>query len=369
VGFNALVELDHASRHPDGWLLECQADGEDGIEDRAAPVRYELADARAAVAALAAHPEVDDIAYEAVVLPALARLRAVAPDWEIAWTLDLGAVPIAPRTSVVVAVERLERIEHQLSQFGRDRALEDEELLFVVADRDPALELPALLEELHLLYGIPFRVLGLSNPQPRSRALNLGVTLARGAALVLMSGDVLPDGPGWIGPMRAALDSSDRIAAVGPKLLREDDSIAHAGGVYERGHGASNWRLTVPLAGFARSVPEAAQARRVQLLSSACMMVTADAFAGAGGFPELYLDDAEEAADLCLALAARGAACWYAPGAELYQLDGAGKVAAQAERFNAWLLDHRWGERLADTAARSSARFVTYEDAAAVGTL
>jgi hypothetical protein len=368
LGFNALLELDHASRHTDGWVLECQTDGEDGIEDRAPPVRYAPAEARRAVTALAGHPEVDDTVYAAVVLPALARLRAVTPDREIAWTLDLGDVPIAPRTSIVIAVERLARIEHQLSQFGRDRELDGEELMFVVADDDRALELPALLEELHLLHGVPFRVLGLSGPQPRSRALNLGVTLARGAELVLMSGDLLPDAPGWIAPMRAALTASERIAAVGPKLLREDDSIAHAGGVYERGHGASHWRLVVPLAGFARSLPEAAQARQVQLLSSACMMVTADAFAEAGGFPELYLNQADEAADLCLALAAGGAECWYAPEAELYHLDSAETVATRGERFDAWLLDHRWAERLAHTAASSSARFVTYEDAAAVGT-
>ena len=124
VGFNALVELDHASRHPDGWVLECQADGEDGIEDRAAPVRYEPAEARAAVAAVAANPQVDEAAYGA---GRAARRSLVCarwrPDRNIAWTLDLGEVPIAPRTSIVVAVERLERIEHQLSQFARDPAI------------------------------------------------------------------------------------------------------------------------------------------------------------------------------------------------------------------------------------------------------
>ena len=64
-----------------------------------------------------------------------------------------------------------------------------------------------------------------------------------------------------------------------------------------------------------------------------------------------YLDGAYEEADLCLRLAASGLQNWYVPESELYHLERWGRPTPPpaAARYNAWLFDHLWGERLRST--------------------
>jgi GT2 family glycosyltransferase len=157
-----------------------------------------------------------------------------------------------------------------------------------------------------------------------------------------MSGDVIPRAPGWLAALRELLDSSLSIGAVAPKLLREDDSIAHAGALYVRG--PVRWRRTLPLAGLARTIAPASSPRRVQAISDACFMIRTELFQSIGGFTEVYFADGDEAGDLSLWLDEATREIWYQPDGELYLLDRAPrrKPSPVGRRFNERLFDRRW---------------------------
>jgi GT2 family glycosyltransferase len=150
--------------------------------------------------------------------------------------------------------------------------------------------------------------------------------------------------------MRVFYESSPAIAAVGPKLLYEDDSISHAGAAYIRRGVPATWRCAVEFAGLARTVRGASFPRPVDAVSDACMMVPAERFKACGGFSELYLGPGDEAGDLCMRLAEDEGEIWYLPDAELYNLDrpeAPVKRSPAGARFNDWLFTKRWDTRLA----------------------
>jgi GT2 family glycosyltransferase len=355
LGFHAYVELEDPSLHPTGWILEFQTADGGAVEDAAPlPVRTEGAGVRELVLEQIRGATVGEDMFAELVLPALARLREDSDDARIEKAFTCGSVASSPAVSVVIAVRRVDRIEHQLAQFARDPEISSAEIIFVAPRIGEEEELAVFAEELHRLYGSPFRVVQLSRPTRRVRALNLGASVARGRYLVLLSGDVLPRAPGWMEAMRAFYDSSPAIAAVGPKLLHEDDSIAHAGAEYVRRGVPARWLRTLELAGMPRTLHAASFPRPVAAVPDSCLMVAAERFGACDGFSELYLGPGDEAGDLCMRLAEAPGEIWYFPGAELYNLDRPDSPpnhSPAAVRFNDWLFSKRWGPRLAWTVA------------------
>lgn len=347
--FRAFVELEHPSLHPEGWRLEFRTPEEEGCEDALlGEVTRDGARVAGFVLDQIRREPIDESAFESVVLPTLQRLRGGEHEAQPQDLLRFGTVPAGADISIVVAVARAERIEHQLAQFVRDPDVAQAEILFVVPRMAGSEELAVLLGELHLLYGLPFALLTLTRAARRARAHNLGAAAARGRVLALLGGDVLPDAPGWLAALRARLDGLAEVGVVCPKLLNEDDSIASAGEIYLPGRGSTRWVRTPLLAGMARSVPGAARAAAVQSAPDACMVLAAETFTGAQGFCELYLGGRDEAADLCLRLARGGLETWYEP-VELYNLDRpyVPRTASPAgARFDDWLFERRWGAAL-----------------------
>ncbi len=355
LGFHAYVELEHPSVHPTGWIVEFQTADGDAFEDAAPqPVRTGGGAVRELVLEQIRGAAGGEDVFAELVLPALARLREDSDEAQIEKTFAFGSVASSPAVSIVIAVRRVDRIEHQLAQFARDPEISCAEVIFVAPRIGEEEELAVFSEELHRLYGRPFRVVQLSRPARRVRALNLGASVARGTYLVLLSGDVLPRAPGWMEAMRAFYESSPAIAAVGPKLLHEDDSIAHAGAEYVRRGVPGRWLRILELAGMPRTLHAASFPRPVAAVADSCLMVAAERFGACNGFCELYLGPGDEAGDLCMRLAEAPGEIWYFPGAELYNLDRPDSPpnhSPAAVRFNDWLFSKRWGARLAWTVA------------------
>jgi hypothetical protein len=356
LGYYAYIELDQPSRHRDGWIMEFRtADGRT-VEHRVSrPVQTDTGTLRKLLAEQLRTSAPNESAFERQILPARTQLRGDPQDTRIDRVIALGNVPEAPRLSIVVAVRRNDRIEHQLLSFANDPDLEEAELIFVAPPPDDERELVDLVEGLHDLHDVPF-LLAIASDQPtRARALNLGASLARGSLLVLMGGDVFPSGQGWIANMRKLVEGSPSVGAVGPKLLYEDNSIANAGIDYVR-RSTGGWRRALPFAGLARTIPGANSPRRVQAISDACLLIDRELFDRSGRFSELYLDGGDEGGDLSLRLA-DDAEVWYAPEAELHLLDEEppGKHSRGEARFNDWLFDRRCGNRLGAPATEAGA--------------
>ena len=352
LGFHTLIQTPTPSIHPHGWTLELQATNGRHVQDTARQPTNPDATALWDHILDALHTDPNDTGtLTHQLLPTLEHLRHNRAQPQIDRVITFGEVSDRPAVSLVIAVRRLDRIEHQLGQFARDPELKsaDVELIYVTPPGTADESAAALVEQLHALYELPFRLVSLSRPARRARALNLGASIARADVLALLSGDVLPAGPGWLSTLTAVLAGSDQVGAVAPKLLREDGSIAHAGSEYVRRLSDARLHRTLPFAGYAGSVDVAAHRRQIQAGSDACLVMESAWFDRLNGFSELYLGEGDEAGDLCLRLAGRGLQTWYEPNAELYLLDrpeAARKPSPLRDPFNGWLLEHRCGALL-----------------------
>jgi GT2 family glycosyltransferase len=336
------------TRRRDGWVVEAASGS-----DRAVECPAHLAPDALSGVLSDASPDLAgaEALLEDHVLPAVARLNelrrsSVAVDDVEAY----GPVPASPEVSLVVPLQRrVDLLEHQLVQFAADPELKDCELLYVLDDpeqRDPLHELAA---ELFRLYGQPFRVATLCASGGFPLACDLGASLSQAERLTFMAGDVLPDRPGWLGAMAAALDVDAGVAAVGPKLLYDDESIHHAGLEYVR-IDAGGWQVAPRFRGLHRRVAAAERGGPVAALGISCLMIAADQFTGVGGFCAEYGEGAYEGSDLCRRLADNGRGCAYTPEAELYILEGLGAAPqARGERYARWLHARHWSHAMAST--------------------
>lgn len=341
LGFHAYCELEDPSLHPGGWAVEFRTRAGRAFEHvLAKPVQTDIDPVYEALHR-SLPPSLDETTFEHQVLPALTSLRRGSRAPTVARVLDFGEIPGTREVSIVLAASDLESIQHQLIPFSGDPDVLGSELLVVAHGADTE-ELAELATGLHELHQVPFRLLALSHPTRPARALNLGAAIARADLLVLMTSDVLPAAPGWLEPLRASLVGSNARAAVGPKLLYEDDSIAHAGADY-RPTVTGHLRRTLPFAGLARGIEVANRPRTVAALSGSCLMVRREVFLASGGFADLYLAGGDEGGDLSLRLASAGELA-YVPGSELYLLAESPPDCAPTEpeaAFNHWLFERR----------------------------
>jgi len=368
LGFHLYVELDAPSYGVAGWLVELRTPEGDAVEDTA---RHPVGDNREEVRRRLMEPLKSERADPAIladqVLPALRRLR-IGGHVAIDRIADYGRPPAAPVVSIVIAVRHIDRIEHQLTQFARDPELARAELIYVTPPGASA-ALRRRAPQWHELFRLPIRVVELSEGARRPRAINLGASVARGRLLVLLSGDVFPIAPGWLGQLRDAHDTIPDAGIVAPRLLHPDGSIAHAGARYERDPEAERWMRMLPLRGLSATIPAARGARRVQAVSPECLVISADRFRAHDGLSELYFDGADETGELCLRLAEDRLQTWQAD-VSMYWLERAKSwpqtAAAAPGRFNDWLLDRRWGARLTAAAPVAGQPAVTFHEPGAL---
>src|SRR5437762_1325309 len=236
-GFICFFNLEAPSRLPAGWIFEMETASGTVMEVASAPV--ETGDDRIRAKLLGDLGRDGGGSQELRSLhisPALSTLQAergarVRVDRDVTF----GRPPPRPQVSVMVPLYgRLDLMEHQVVQFAADREMRRVELLYVLDSPERKADLLASAERLYRLYGLPLRVLILSENAGFSLANNLAASLARGRLLVLLNSDVLPRHRGWLSRMAELHDALEKPGAVGPMLLYEDDSLQHAGLYFER---------------------------------------------------------------------------------------------------------------------------------------
>lgn len=168
-----------------------------------------------------------------------------------------------------------------------------------------------------------------------TKANNQGIAIARGRQLLLINADAFLTA-GCIERMVDRMTKDDRAAVVGPRLVYGD-------GTWQRWTAGRAPSLRAALNHFlflerlGRGAPalgglylgvDVREARRVDWVSSACMLVRADAVHAVGGMDErffVYMDDV----DLCQRLREVGWHVWYEPAAEAIHLMGQGSRRRQ----------------------------------------
>lgn len=284
--------------------------------------------------------------------PAIARIQQRLSARPVVKSIrTFGDPPDSPAVSIVVPLyHHIDHVEAQLAEFANDPELLAEDLVYILDSPEQAEDLYSRAGDLDPIYRVPFRVAVLEENVGFAGACNAGADLARGRLLVLLNSDVLPDRPGWLGTMRHFYDTTPNIGVLGPKLMYEDDSIQHAGMYYHRLPGSPLWVDAHYYKGMHRSLPLANVARRVPLVSGACLMISRDLYQRLGGLPAMYLQGDYEDAHFCLNLLDEGLDNWYLPDAELYHLEGQSYPAESrrpSNRYNMWLHNHLESSRIA----------------------
>lgn len=295
-GSGAPVVLDVPVLGAEGWVIE----GDD-FEVWAPPAVERPA---AAWAALLAGADDDAVARLAPVLAGLER--RVASLASISAVSDHGPREGDTAVSIVVALHhRFDLLEHQLAAFAADPETRDAELVYVIdgpglADRATS-AVPALAD----LYRMRLRLVVLAAPGGRAVALDAGASHARGRLLVLMRGDVLPQGAGWLsGLVAAGLPAAPALAD-------------------ENGTRCAALEADEP-----------------------CLVVDAYAFREAGGFGARYPGGLGAGADLVRRLGAKGRALQRVDEVVVHWLRALDDptIAPQARRYGAWLRAQETGQ-------------------------
>ena len=97
------------------------------------------------------------------------------------------------------------------------------------------------LRGLARLHGLAVTLITLGEGFGAAAARNVGARAARGGTIVFLDACALPDRPGWLATLRAALRSRRRLGAVGAKTLSADGAVDQAGLYLQRASNAG-WR-------------------------------------------------------------------------------------------------------------------------------
>ncbi len=170
-----------------------------------------------------------------------------------------------------------------------------------------------------------------------AKGCNQGAKAARGKYFVFLNNDTIPQA-GWLEALLEEVRNHADVAVVGSKLLFPDDTIQHAGIVFNRAKGLPyQWgRGHAPSSMFNHR-------REFQAVTAACMLVRRESFEHVNGFDERYVNGYEDV-DLCLKIRECGEKIIYQPKSWLYHLEGKSEGRQDHMTDNAEYFLSRWGQ-------------------------
>jgi glycosyltransferase involved in cell wall biosynthesis/Flp pilus assembly protein TadD len=172
-----------------------------------------------------------------------------------------------------------------------------------------------------------------------ARASNQGAQAARGDYLVFLNNDTIVQ-PGWLEELLACARKDGKIGAVGAKLLYPDDTIQHAGVVF------NEEKLVYHIYKyFNRDHPAVNKEREFQAVTAACMLIKKDLFVKIGAFPESYQNGLEDV-DLCFTLREQGYKIVYNPRAVVYHLESKTPGRFDRDQENSRIFRSRWYDKI-----------------------
>lgn len=347
-GFVGGFELPAPSVLSEGWLAELHADGVEPLEAVVPAVESDPDTIKNSLFALLPVHGSEEFLRN-YIQPAFQQLASRRQEnAAIASVEQYGVLPPNPAVSIIITLESSgELIEHQLAQFANDPEVCAADILFVLSNPAAAESLTASASQLHQCYAVPFRLAVPSSALSLSLARNAGAAHALAPRLVFLSSSVFPDRHGWL----ASLIAGNPTGTAGAKLLREDDSIAHAGIRFVRNGNA--WQPRSRFRGLQRYLHDACIATDAPALNAACFAISRESFDCVGGFSGAYVTQQLDDVDFFLRLAATGRKNRYIPDAELYHLPVLKKpapVPPGASLYDAWLFERTHNTLLSEYA-------------------
>ncbi len=297
-----------------------------------------------------------DPVFRTILAPALQEVeQRLGKSIGVNHTKDYGLRETAPLISIVVPLYRvLDFLRFQLSGMATDPWLaENAEIIYVLDSPEIQDETEHLLGGLHLLHGLPMKLVVMNANGGYARACNAGASFARGGILVMLNSDVVPCGPGWLQVLsRPLLESRDK-GAIGPKLIFEDGSLQHAGLYFARDQ-RGIWLNHHFYKGMPGDYGPAQHPRDVPGVTGACLVTLRDTFERVGGYTEDYVIGDYEDSDLCLKIRRLGLQIAYEPAACLYHFERRSIRRSQdymrgvASQYNSWLHTQHWDDDITE---------------------
>ncbi len=176
-----------------------------------------------------------------------------------------------------------------------------------------------------------------------SATVNLGAAHANGSHLLLLNDDTEVISPDWLNRMLAAASTSDRIGAVGARLLFEDGTLQHAGHTYRTSLDHVGFGLPGDSAGVTGLLRER---RLVAGVTAACMLTPMAVFDLVGGFSTAFPGNYNDV-DYCLKVRAAGFDIVYEPAAVMWHFESRSRVAG-IHPEDIELIQRRWLTDLID---------------------
>jgi len=139
------------------------------------------------------------------------------------------------------------------------------------------------------------------------QSANIGAGHSKGEFILFLNNDTEAIG-NWIDPLVRRARSSDRIGAVGSKLIYPDGSLQESGGIIFQD--ASGWNYGKH---SNAKDPSFNYARKVDYCSGASLLVRRKNWIELGGFDERYVPAYYEDTDFCFQLRSRGLEVWFEP--------------------------------------------------------
>lgn len=200
--------------------------------------------------------------------------------------------------------------------------------------------------------GSNFRLISLPQNRPFGEANNIAVASTTASIVVFVNNDTLVQ-ENWLRPLISLLGSSDRIGAVGPRMLFPDGWLQEAGAYINENGVSMQVGTTEPY-----HPEEAETARPVDYCSAACLVVRRTVFNAIGGFDPLFAPAYFEDADLCFRMTLLGFHVYYCPSSTIIHIGGeTSRTVWDSERI-AKIFDtnrrrflYRWGARLRSRAS------------------
>ena len=182
--------------------------------------------------------------------------------------------------------------------------------------------------------GAPFRVISNERNRGFAHACNQGAAAARGAYLVFLNNDTVPQ-PGWLTALAGAMTGPIAPAVVGARLLFPDDTVQHAGLGFNARDEPVHLFYGDPADGAAST------SRAVPAVTGACLMVARQRFLDAGGFDEGYRNGFEDL-DFCCRMREEGGAVWYEAASVIYHFESASDGRYRSDVANYERFEARW---------------------------
>ncbi|MGO4451699.1 glycosyltransferase family 2 protein [Phyllobacterium sp. TAF24] len=297
-----------------------------------------------------------DQVFENILAPALQEVEhKLGKTVKIADTKDYGVLPDNPVVSIVIPLYRnLDFLRFQFSAMATDPWLVDNaELIFVLDSPEIQDDTEHMLGGLHILHGLPFRLVTMNRNSGYARACNAGAGVATGTMIVMLNSDVVPCANGWLQALIQPLLDQKKLGAIGPRLLFEDGSLQHAGLYFARDQ-KGVWLNHHFYKGMPGEYAPARVGRTVPGVTGACLVTRKDIYDLVGGFTEDYIIGDYEDSDLCLKIRQIGFHIAYEPDVSLYHFErrsirrSADYMRGLASQYNSWLHTKRWNDDITE---------------------